>query len=154
MAGVFPAIDIFEQISQMLRRIVSILIVVPLAIVIVAFAVANRQSVTVSFDPFSSASPAYAATVPLFVLIFALLILGVLVGGVAAWIRQGRSGDGRHAGSMGRSAHCIRRWTQSAAVLPPNHRRPRRRPLLTRLFRHQFLNSAARFRFAANWRRR
>jgi len=90
MAGFVPAIDIFEQISQMLRRIVSILIVVPLAIVIVAFAVANRQSVTVSFDPFSSASPAYAATVPLFVLIFALLILGVLVGGVAAWIRQGR----------------------------------------------------------------
>ena len=74
----------------MLRKIVSILIVVPLAIVIVAFAVANRQSVTVSFDPFSSASPAYAATVPLFVLIFALLILGVLVGGVTAWIRQGR----------------------------------------------------------------
>src|SRR5262249_41046467 len=54
MAGFVPAIDIFEQISQMLRRIVSILIVVPLAIVIVAFAVANRQSVTVSFDPFSS----------------------------------------------------------------------------------------------------
>jgi uncharacterized integral membrane protein len=90
MAGVFPAIDIFEQISQMLRRIVSILVVVPLAIVIVAFAVANRQSVTVSFDPFSSANPAYATTIPLFVLIFALLILGVLVGGVAAWFRQGR----------------------------------------------------------------
>jgi len=90
VAGVFPAIDIFEQISQMLRRIVSILIVVPLAIVIVAFAVANRQSVTVSFDPFSSANPAYATTIPLFVLIFALLILGVLVGGVAAWFRQGR----------------------------------------------------------------
>ena len=90
MAGIFPAFDIFEQISQMLRRIVSILVIVPLAIVIVAFAVANRQSVTVSFDPFSSASPAYAATVPLFVLIFALLIMGVLVGGVAAWIRQGK----------------------------------------------------------------
>ena len=90
MAGIFPAFDIFEQISQMLRRIVSILVIVPLAIVIVAFAVANRQSVTISFDPFSSASPAYAATVPLFVLIFALLIVGVLVGGVAAWIRQGK----------------------------------------------------------------
>src|SRR4029079_4936458 len=90
MAGVFPAIDIFEQISQRLRRIVSILIVVPLAIVIVAFAVANGQTLTVSFDPFSSANPAYATTIPLFVLIFALLILGVLVGGVAAWFRQGR----------------------------------------------------------------
>ena len=71
-------------------QIVSLLIIVPLAIVIVAFAMANRQSVTISFDPFSSASPAYAATVPLFVMIFALLILGVLVGGVAAWIRQAK----------------------------------------------------------------
>jgi uncharacterized integral membrane protein len=34
------------------------LIVVPLAVVIIAFAVANRQSVTVSFDPFSATSPA------------------------------------------------------------------------------------------------
>jgi len=66
------------------------LIVVPLAVVIIAFAVANRQSVTVSFDPFSATSPAYAGTLPLFVLIFVLLILGVLVGGVAAWIGQTR----------------------------------------------------------------
>jgi len=73
-----------------LRRIVTILIVVPLAVVIIAFAVANRQSVTVSFDPFSATSPAYAGTLPLFVLIFVLLILGVLVGGVAAWIGQTR----------------------------------------------------------------
>ena len=72
----------------MFRRIVSILIVVPLAVVIIAFAVANRQSITVSFDPLSSSAPAYAVTVPLFVLIFALLILGVLIGGAAAWIGQ------------------------------------------------------------------
>ncbi|HEX9074028.1 MAG TPA: LapA family protein [Pseudolabrys sp.] len=72
----------------MLRRIVSTLIVVPLAVILIAFAVANRQSVTVSFDPFSSTSPAYAATLPLFALIFALLILGVLIGGAAAWIGQ------------------------------------------------------------------
>ncbi|HET7384978.1 MAG TPA: LapA family protein [Pseudolabrys sp.] len=73
---------------MVLRRIVSTLIVVPLAVILIAFAVANRQSVTVSFDPFSSISPAYAATLPLFVIIFALLILGVLIGGAAAWIGQ------------------------------------------------------------------
>jgi uncharacterized integral membrane protein len=70
------------------RKIVTALIVVPLAVIIVVFAVANRQAVTVSFDPFSSTSPAYAATVPLFVLIFILLILGVIIGGAAAWLRQ------------------------------------------------------------------
>jgi len=72
------------------RKIVSALIVVPLAIVIIVFAVANRQSVTVSFDPFSSSSPAYAATLPLFVVIFTVLIVGVLVGGIAAWIGQAK----------------------------------------------------------------
>jgi uncharacterized integral membrane protein len=74
----------------MLRKIVTAIIVVPLAVIFTAFAVANRQSVTVSFDPFSSTSPAYTATLPLFAIIFAVLILGVLVGGFAAWIRQGK----------------------------------------------------------------
>ncbi len=74
----------------MLRKIITTLIVVPLAAIIVAFAVANRHAVTVSFDPFSSVSPAYAATLPLFAVIFAVLIFGVLIGGIAAWIGQGR----------------------------------------------------------------
>jgi uncharacterized integral membrane protein len=72
----------------MLRKIVTAVIVVPLLIVVVGFAVANRQMVTVSFDPFSSASPAYAVTLPLFLIIFVLLIVGVILGGVAAWLRQ------------------------------------------------------------------
>ena len=74
----------------MFRKIVTAIIVVPLAIVIVAFAVANRQTVTVSFDPFSSAAPAYAVTLPLFAVILLVLIVGVLVGGFAAWLRQGK----------------------------------------------------------------
>jgi uncharacterized integral membrane protein len=72
----------------MFRRIVTLVIVLPLAAVIIAFAVANRQLVTVSFDPFTSVSPAYAATFPLFILIFILVIVGVIVGGAAAWLRQ------------------------------------------------------------------
>jgi uncharacterized integral membrane protein len=74
----------------MFRKVVTVGILVPLAIVIVVFAVANRQVVVVSFDPFGSTDPAYLVRMPLFVLIFALVILGVLVGGVAAWLRQGR----------------------------------------------------------------
>ena len=72
----------------MFRRIVSALIVIPLALAIIAFAVANRQSVTLSFDPLSSTNPAYSATLPLFAVVFMVLILGVLIGGVAAWIGQ------------------------------------------------------------------
>jgi uncharacterized integral membrane protein len=72
----------------MFRKIVTWIVIVPLAAVIIAFAVANRQTVMVSFDPFSSTSPAYAATLPLFVVLFVALILGVLVGGIAAWLGQ------------------------------------------------------------------
>lgn len=73
----------------MFRKIVTVVIVLPLAAIIIAFAVANRQPVTVSFDPLSSTDPAYAATLPLFIMIFVLVILGVIVGGVASWLRQG-----------------------------------------------------------------
>ncbi len=74
----------------MFRKIVTAIIVVPLAVAFVAFAVANRQAVTVSFDPFAAVSPAYAATLPLFAILFVVLILGVLIGGIAAWIRQSK----------------------------------------------------------------
>jgi uncharacterized integral membrane protein len=72
----------------MFRKIATWIILVPLAALIIVFAVANRQAVTLSFDPFSSANPAYAATLPLFAIIFAVLILGVIIGGIAAWTGQ------------------------------------------------------------------
>jgi uncharacterized integral membrane protein len=72
----------------MFRKLVFWLILVPLAIVILMFAVANREIVTVSFDPFSETAPAASVSVPLFVLVFVLVILGVIIGGVASWLRQ------------------------------------------------------------------
>lgn len=74
----------------MARKLVIWLVLVPLAIVILMFAVANRQLVTISFDPFSTAQPAASLTLPLFVLIFILVLLGVFIGGIAAWMRQAR----------------------------------------------------------------
>ena len=74
----------------MMRRALAIFVLFPLAIVIVALAVANRQTVAISFDPFSMANPAYVVQAPLFLLVFLLVIAGVLIGGTAAWLRQGR----------------------------------------------------------------
>lgn len=73
-----------------MRKLVSIAVLVPLAIVIVMFAVANRGVVAVSFDPFDTTNPAFVVRLPLFALIFILVGLGVFVGGVAAWLRQSR----------------------------------------------------------------
>ena len=74
----------------MIRKIVLALVLIPLALVIVALAVANREIVTVSFDPFSAAEPAFMLRAPLFVLVFVLVIAGVIIGGIAAWLRQSR----------------------------------------------------------------
>ncbi|MEA3078983.1 MAG: hypothetical protein QOF05_391 [Sphingomonadales bacterium] len=71
-----------------MRKAIAIAILVPLAILIVMFAVANREIITVSFDPFDSVAPALAFKMPLFMLIFALVTVGVVVGGIAAWLRQ------------------------------------------------------------------
>lgn len=74
----------------MLRRLTSAVILIPLMVILVGFAVANRQAVTLSFDPFSSTAPAYTVTLPLFVIVFVLLIAGVIVGGTAVWLGQRR----------------------------------------------------------------
>jgi uncharacterized membrane protein YciS (DUF1049 family) len=74
----------------MLRNIIATLILVPLAIVLIAFAVANRQSVTVSFDPFSASAPALTLSLPLFVLLIVTLIIGVIIGGMAVRLGHGK----------------------------------------------------------------
>jgi uncharacterized integral membrane protein len=87
----------------MIRKIVKALILIPLALVLIAFAVANRQTVTVAFDPFDKADPALSLALPLYVLILALVIAGVIIGGVAAWMRQGKwRGRARLAESQAR----------------------------------------------------
>jgi len=71
-----------------MRKVFTVLIVLPLALILIVFAVANRHFVTVSFDPFNSTDPALAVSLPLFVLIIAVAILGVVAGGTATWFRQ------------------------------------------------------------------
>jgi uncharacterized integral membrane protein len=75
---------------MVMRKFFTALVVIPLGLIFVVFAVANRHLVTVSFDPFNSADPAVAVTLPLFVVIIAVAILGVAAGGVATWFRQRR----------------------------------------------------------------
>jgi uncharacterized membrane protein YciS (DUF1049 family) len=71
-------------------RFLKLLFTIPTVLAIVLFAVANRQSVRVSFDPLSREAPAAFVDMPLFALSLVSLALGVLIGGVGAWLAQGR----------------------------------------------------------------
>ena len=72
----------------MIRNIVRVLILIPLALLIAIFAVANRAPVLIGFDPFGAQPPMFAFVSPLYLALMAALIFGVVVGGVAAWMSQ------------------------------------------------------------------
>lgn len=74
----------------MIRRIVGWLVLVPLCLVLIVFALANRQLVVVNFNPLA---PSEALTtpgigVPLFLVLFVVLLFGVILGGIATWFAQ------------------------------------------------------------------
>ena len=72
----------------MIRKIVTALVLFLLALALISFAVANRQIVTVSLDPFDQGNPALVLSQPMYLIVFAVLIGGVVLGGCAAWLRQ------------------------------------------------------------------
>jgi uncharacterized integral membrane protein len=71
-----------------MRKFFTAVILIPLGLIFIVFAVANRHLVTVSFDPFNSSDPSAGVTLPLFVVIIAVAIVGVVAGGCATWFRQ------------------------------------------------------------------
>jgi uncharacterized integral membrane protein len=73
---------------MVMRKFFTALLLIPLGLVFVIFAVANRHLVTVSFDPFNSTDPGVGVRLPLFVVIIAVAITGVVAGGSATWFRQ------------------------------------------------------------------
>jgi uncharacterized integral membrane protein len=76
--------------ETMLRKLFMMFVVVPLAVLFVIFAVANRHVVSVSLDPFGSDAPSLTVAMPLFILILTLMGVGVLVGGFATWRSQAK----------------------------------------------------------------
>jgi uncharacterized integral membrane protein len=73
---------------MVMRKFFLGLVLIPLGLIFIVFAVANRHLVTVSFDPFNASDPSVGFTLPLFVVIIAVAILGVAAGGFATWFRQ------------------------------------------------------------------
>jgi uncharacterized integral membrane protein len=74
----------------MARKIINLLILLPVGIVLVIFCVANRQVVQLAFNPFRPEDQILSVSAPLFVFLFATLIIGMVVGSAATWFAQGR----------------------------------------------------------------
>jgi uncharacterized integral membrane protein len=73
-----------------MRRFLTLFVFLPIAVVVVVLSVANRASVTFSLNPVTGAASGWSATGPLYAFLFIAVIVGIVVGGVATWLRQGR----------------------------------------------------------------
>lgn len=73
-----------------MRRFLRWLIGIPVVVIVVAFAVANRRWETLSFDPFSTDAPFAAIDLPLWLLFFVGIFVGILVGWISSWLAQGK----------------------------------------------------------------
>jgi uncharacterized integral membrane protein len=112
-----------------MRRFLTLFVLIPIAIVVVALSVANRAPVTFSLDPIGSIAPGWSASGPLYVFLFAAVVVGILIGGVATWVRQGRwrhsaraerAANERLRGEVGRLRQQIESTTP--ALFPPRDR--------------------------------
>jgi len=92
-----------------LRRILWLLIAFPAGLLLVTLAVANRHEVRLSLDPFHPEAPVLSLVLPFFIYLFAAILIGVVMGGIAMWFSQGRWR--RSARMQGRAAA---RWHAEA----------------------------------------
>lgn len=104
----------------MIKRIVGWFVLVPLCVVLIVFALANRHSVAVYFNPFASElqTDSGGFGVPLFLVIFAVLLLGVLLGGIATWFAQ--SSHRRDEKHFKRETERLHRELDAARRAPAN----------------------------------
>jgi uncharacterized integral membrane protein len=73
-----------------LRRILRWAVGLPIVILVIIFAVANRRWVTLSFDPFTQEAPRIAMDMPLWLLFFIGIFVGIVMGWIGSWIAQGK----------------------------------------------------------------
>jgi len=74
----------------MAKKITNLLILLPLGIILIIFCVANRQIVTLAFNPFRPEDQVLSLSAPFFVFIFIALITGMFAGSAVTWFSQGK----------------------------------------------------------------
>ena len=95
----------------MLRKLVFLFIALPVAILLILLSVANRQQVQMSLDPFNSVEPAFAFSLPFFVFLFAAVLIGMIIGSMATWFKQGK-----YRKTARREASEVVKWQSEAQI--------------------------------------
>ncbi|MGF9693576.1 MULTISPECIES: LapA family protein [unclassified Rhizobium] len=73
-----------------IKKIASLVVFVPVAIILIVLCVANRQTVTLALNPFQPQDPVLSVDGPFFVYLFLAIILGMVIGSAATWVAQGK----------------------------------------------------------------
>lgn len=74
----------------MLGRIVTLILAFIATVFLVTLAVANRHAAKLVLDPFNPENPVVALELPFYAYLFAMLIAGVVIGGMATWFSQSK----------------------------------------------------------------
>jgi uncharacterized integral membrane protein len=73
-----------------MKKLFSLLVFAPIAIVLIALSVANRHPVQFSLDPINTNQPFLAVSLPFFVFLFIALLTGLILGGMVTWLSQAK----------------------------------------------------------------
>lgn len=73
-----------------MKKILSLLIALPAALILISLALANRHPVRLALNPFRPEDTVLSVHGPFYVYLLGALIAGVALGGIATWFNQGR----------------------------------------------------------------
>jgi len=73
---------------MMFKRFLALVVLIPVALLLIAFIVANREVITLEFNPFAGENSNWQVRAPVFLFLFAALGMGVVLGSIATWISQ------------------------------------------------------------------
>ena len=71
-----------------MKKIINLVVLIPVGIILVVLSVANRQSVRLALNPFNPDDSVLSVSAPFFVFLFLAVIFGLVLGSFATWVSQ------------------------------------------------------------------
>jgi hypothetical protein len=111
------------------RKLILALVVVPLGVVLIALAVVNRKPALLILNPFGGGEPGLSLEAPLFLFLLGSFALGLVVGGIATWLGQGKwrrtaRAEAREARELRRQADRLEKELEGLDTAAPRAQLP------------------------------